>query len=302
MVAEFEARVTQSSVLFEIPVLEIDQYRTTISKYSYALAYRDRESVSCKTTIDGLCNIIPTTRRESEEILLVRMRGYHLLRDFVEILSYLIIQLASSTVRSSIVKKKSPSTVLKPQPQLMEYLTQVNYYFTCHRKGKIKINCVQREHSIFRRLRGLLQIPEDFQWFLEAIHNNEEISKLLYLEVYQNNFSPEITSPNEILTSVAICRFFQHLPELMKQSIELSYELLHILLENLFSNDADSSALSRESDYKLVVKDIIEYLNFLFPILLSLLQVHPQRGLIDTMWHEYQQFYQYYEENIVTNL
>lgn len=91
--------------------------------------------------------------------------------------------------------------------------------------------------------------------------------------------------------------FTREFPETLKVSIEFSYETLHILTQN-YSHRSDDVLSNIDV---IIITEIIDYLTFIFPVLLVLLQNHPYELLIHQMYHEFQTFIQLEGHSVIIN-
>lgn len=134
--------------------------------------------------------------------------------------------------------------------------------------------------NLFTRLRDSLQGKESLIHLRHSFLNHPQQCQDLQSDQSCNNVE----------------LFATEFPETLKVSIEFSYETLHILTQN-HSHDTHAD---RDGEITIIY-EIIEYLTFIFPVLLVLLQNHPFELLIHQMYHEFQTFIQLEWHRVIIN-
>jgi hypothetical protein len=241
----------------EISPLDIQLYRTRLSKYCHALSYYERE-MACENTARSsmdhwtVCDPL-TSRHDSKAIIEKRIQGYRIFQYLIE--SFLLLVVESQAKKDLILFPNSNGNGFEAHSMDpydfttdLAFLTAtVNDYFN------------QMDHA----KRSMLE-----ELFSSSKKVVETVSQRL------------LVSPSPVITEKIIRSFYHNFPEIVKLSLEFSFELLNVLKENIHY----SSSLA---DHQQLMMEIVSYMEILFAVLPLMIE-SSQRVMILEMQKEFQ--------------
>jgi hypothetical protein len=239
--------------------LDIQLYRIRLSKYCHALSYYDREIACENTTLSAMDHLTVcdplTSRHESKAIIDKRIQGFKIFQYVIE--SFLLLVVDSH-------EKKDLKLLLNTNGNGFGSLSGDPYDFTTD-----VAFLTAAFHDCFH------QMDHAKKSMLEKLFSSSK-------KVVERVSERLLVSPGPVIPDNIIRSFYHNFPEIVKLSLEISFELLNVLKDN--SHYSFSFA-----DHQQRMPEIVSYMEILFEIL-PLMIDSGQRIMILEMQREFRDF------------
>ena len=295
-------RGSSNSFFFDINPRDLEAYRLQVSKYAYALAYYDREW-RCETAAIK-CDPIQS-HYESAEIISKRIYGHEIFQRIIERFLLLVLESTVDDGRYGDMLPMQTKAILQEKKIINERALK---------NPEEQKNSKSVHHRLFLKLfdglRSSSQPNEPssitMNIFQELFRNPKLLMKMIEKSILKQDSLGSRRSQNHEILKKRMEFFYNELPEILKMSLEISYELLHILYVNphFFTSPSLSTSSTRGDQEKPVTTDsnsahhrsdfldgIVSYMKILFEVL-SLLVAPSQLNIVLDMERDFQSFIQ----------